>query len=41
MSKINERHGMYALITLGSLVVADLYIMLVASGAISDLRIFN
>ena len=41
VSKINQRHGMYALITLGSLVVADLYVALVASGTISDLRIFN
>ncbi|TDD33806.1 hypothetical protein E1287_18395 [Actinomadura sp. KC06] len=41
VSKINERHGMYALITLGSLVVADLYVALVASETISDLRIFN
>ena len=41
VSKINERHGMYALITLGSLVVANLYIMLVASETITDLRIFN
>jgi len=41
VSKINERHGMYALITLGSLVVADFYIMLVASETITDLRIFN
>ncbi|GAA4326480.1 hypothetical protein AB0C84_19530 [Actinomadura sp. NPDC048955] len=41
VSKINQRHGMYALITLGSLVAADLYVALVASGTISDLRIFN
>ncbi|GAA3199693.1 hypothetical protein [Actinocorallia longicatena] len=41
VSKLNTRHGTYALITLGSLVVADFYVMLVASDTISDLRIFN
>ncbi|HEY7488766.1 MAG TPA: hypothetical protein VH912_30285 [Streptosporangiaceae bacterium] len=41
VSKLNERHGMFALITLGSLVVADAYVALVAHGTISDLRIFN
>ncbi|MEV5568496.1 hypothetical protein AB0L06_00480 [Spirillospora sp. NPDC052269] len=41
VSKINKSHGTYALITLGSLVVADLYVALVSSGTISDLRIFN
>jgi hypothetical protein len=41
VSKLNERHGQFALITLGSLVVADFYVMLVASHTISDLRFFN
>ncbi|TDD81025.1 hypothetical protein E1293_19455 [Actinomadura darangshiensis] len=41
VSAINQRHGMYALITLGSLVVADAYVALVAGGAFSDPRIFN
>ncbi|MFI0451052.1 hypothetical protein [Actinomadura sp. 6N118] len=41
VSKLNQQHGRYALITLGSLVVADLYVALVASETISDLRIFN
>ncbi|MBW8481479.1 hypothetical protein [Actinomadura parmotrematis] len=41
VSKLNSRHGTYALITLGSLVVADAYVALVAGGTISDLRIFN
>ena len=41
VSKINERHGMYALITLGSLVVADAYIAFVAGGVFDDPRIFN
>ena len=30
-----------AWITLGTLVLTDFYVMLVASGTISDLRIFN
>jgi hypothetical protein len=41
VSKLNEKHGLFALITLGSLVAADLYVALVSGGAISDLRIFN
>lgn len=41
VSKLNERHGQWALITLGTLVVVDLYIALVAGGAFSDPRIFN
>jgi hypothetical protein len=41
VSKLNERHGQFALITLGSLVVADFYVMLVSSNTISDLRFFN
>ena len=38
VSNLNTRHKMYAWITLGTLIVTDLYIALVASGAISDLR---
>jgi hypothetical protein len=38
ISKLNTRHMLFAWITLGTLVLTDLYIMLVASGAISDLR---
>ena len=41
ISKINSRHGRFALITLVSLAVADAYVALVAHGAFSDLRIFN
>ncbi|WP_433333921.1 hypothetical protein [Spirillospora sp. CA-294931] len=41
VSKLNERHGQYALITLGSLMLTDLYVALVASETISDLRFFN
>jgi hypothetical protein len=38
VSKINERHMMWAWITLGTLMLTDFYVMLVASGTISDLR---
>ena len=35
---LNTRHKLYAWITLGTLMLTDFYIMLVASGTISDLR---
>lgn len=38
VSKINTRHMQFAWITLGTLMLTDFYVMLVASGAISDLR---
>ena len=38
ISKLNTRHMLYAWITLGTLMLTDFYIMLVASGTISDLR---
>jgi hypothetical protein len=38
ISKINTRHMQFAWITLGTLVLTDLYVSLVASGAIHDLR---
>jgi hypothetical protein len=41
VSWLNRRHMQLAWITLGTLMLTDLYIMLVASGAISDLRFFN
>jgi hypothetical protein len=41
VSKLNTRHKELAWTTLGTLMLTDLYIMLVASGAISDLRFFN
>ena len=41
ISKLNVRHMQLAWTTLASLVVTDLYVSLVASGAISDLRIFS
>jgi hypothetical protein len=41
VSKLNAKHMLFAWVTLGSLVVTDAYIALVASGTISDLRIIN
>jgi hypothetical protein len=38
VSLLNNRHMMWAWITLGTLVLTDFYIMLVASGTVSDLR---
>ncbi len=38
VSRLNTRHKQYAWITLGTLMVTDCYIALVASGTISDLR---
>ena len=41
MSRLNTRHMELAWITLGTLMVTDGYIALVASGALSDLRFVN
>ncbi|HEV8220850.1 MAG TPA: hypothetical protein VGQ05_11330 [Streptosporangiaceae bacterium] len=41
VSKLNTRHMQLAWTTLATLMLTDLYIALVASGTISDLRIFN
>jgi hypothetical protein len=41
VTKINERHMMFAWITLGTLMLTDLYVWLVASGTITDLRFIN
>jgi len=41
ISWLNARHMQLAWTTLGTLMLTDLYIMLVASGAISDPRFFN
>jgi hypothetical protein len=41
VSKLNTRHGQFALITLGTLALTDAYVALLAHGAFSDLRIFN
>ena len=38
---MNTKHMQLAWITLGTLMLADLYVLLVASGTISDLRFFN
>jgi hypothetical protein len=38
VSKLNTRHMQLAWTTLGTLVITDLYVMLVSSGAIADLR---
>ena len=38
ISRLNVHHKLFAWITLGSLMLTDFYIMLVASGTISDLR---
>lgn len=41
VSKLNTRHMLLAWVTLGTLMLTDFYIMLVASGTISDLRFVN
>jgi hypothetical protein len=41
VSKLNTRHMQLAWITLGTLMLTDLYIWLVAAGVFSDPRIFN
>ena len=41
VSWLNARHLQFAWISLGTLMLSDLYIMLLASGAFSDPRIFN
>jgi hypothetical protein len=41
VSKLNARHMQLAWTTLGTLMLTDFYILLVASGTISDLRFFN
>jgi hypothetical protein len=38
VSRLNTRHKLYAWVTLGTLMLTDFYIALVASGAIHDLR---
>jgi hypothetical protein len=38
VSVLNNRHKLYAWVTLGTLMITDFYVMLVASGTISDLR---
>ena len=41
ISKLNARHMQFAWISLGTLMLADLYIWLVSAGVFSDPRIFN
>ncbi|GAB3480208.1 hypothetical protein [Nocardiopsis coralliicola] len=41
ISRLNTRHMQFAWITLGTLVLTDAYVALVASGTITDLRLFN
>lgn len=41
VSKLNTRHMQLAWTTLATLMITDFYIMLVASGTISDLRLIN
>ena len=41
VSKLNHSHMKFAWITLASLVLTDLYIALVSSGAITDLRFID
>jgi hypothetical protein len=41
ISALNTRHMLFAWITLGSLILTDLYVMLVARGTITDLRLIG
>jgi len=41
VSKLNVRHGQFAMISLVTVILTDAYIMAVAAGWITDLRIFN
>lgn len=41
VSKLNPRHGQFAMISLFTVIITDAYIMAVAAGWITDLRIFN
>jgi hypothetical protein len=39
LTRLNARHGLYAWVSLFSVIVADLYVRLVAMGAIADPRL--
>ncbi|GAA2515068.1 hypothetical protein [Pilimelia columellifera] len=41
ISKLNPKHGTFAMISLWTVMLTDFYIMSVAAGWITDLRIFN
>ena len=40
VSKLNSRHAQYAWLSLFSVAIADLYVLLLSTGAITDLRFF-
>jgi hypothetical protein len=40
VSRLNAKHARYAWLSLFSVAIADLYVYLLATGAISDLRFF-
>lgn len=41
VSKLNPKHGTYAMVSLFTVIITDAYIMSVSAGWISDLRFFN
>ena len=41
VSRLNGRHGQFAMISLFTVILTDFYIMAVAAGWITDLRIVN
>jgi hypothetical protein len=41
VSKLNARHGMYAMVSLVTVIATDAYIMAVSAGWLTDLRIYN
>jgi hypothetical protein len=41
VSKLNVRHGTYAMVSLFTVILTDAYIMAVSAGWFNDLRIFN
>jgi hypothetical protein len=41
VSKLNARHGMYAMISLFTVILTDAYIMALSAGWFTDLRLFN
>jgi hypothetical protein len=40
VSKLNNRHAAYAWLSLFSVAIADLYVLLISSGAFNDPRFF-
>lgn len=41
VSKLNAKHGLFAFVSMFSIVIADAYVWLVASGTLTDLRFYN